>query len=191
MGINELLVINDDTQQATGAVPMHHHANLEIISYHISGSCHHIDTLGNDQIDAAGDVYLMSSGSGIMHSETNTNNGPSRYIQIWFKPYTKLTTPTFTHIHATTEQKTNTMFLLASQNGPLSMKVNEAKLFAGLFNQDFGQVLDTTKTYYLYVVDGSVVVNGQTLHLRDAVKIKNETQLSLTLAACEVLFFEL
>ena len=191
LGINELLVINDDTQQSSAGVPMHPHANLEIISYHVSGSVRHVDTLGNDVVDVDGNVYLMSAGKGLMHSETNTNDGPTRYIQIWFRPKNKNTQPTFIRQQFTTEQKTNTMLLLASATGPLTMQVNTAKLSAGVFTQDYMQPLDATKTYYFYVVNGTVVANAQSLQMRDALKIEDETQLSLTSANCEVLFFEL
>jgi len=191
LGINELAVINDDTQQAGGTVPMHQHANLEIVSYHVIGSSRHVDTLGNDVVDTLGNVYLMSAGNGLAHSETNANNGPTRYLQIWFKPNQKNTIPTFVREQVTAEQKTNNFRLLASNTGPLVMKTDTAKLYAGIFNQDFTQPLDATKTYYLYVVNGSVAANGHTLQMRDAIKIDHETQLNLTLANCEMLFFEL
>ena len=190
-GINELLVVNDDTQHQGGMVPAHPHMNLEIVSYMVTGSVEHVDTLGNDVIDLPGNVYLMSAGSGLKHSETNTFAGVSRYIQIWFKPNVKGTPPAFSRQTVTPEQKTNTMFLLASSLGPLTMKVSAAKLFAGIFNQDFTQQLDPSTKYYLYVVTGSVTVNGKILHQQDAAMLTGESQLNLTSASCEVLFFEL
>ena len=192
MGINELLVINDDSQQVGGVVPKHPHANVEIISYQVAGATNHIDSMGNNVVDLPGNVYLMSSGKGLTHSETNTFEGESRYIQIWFKSNVKGTTPTFARMTITSEEKMNALILLASAAGPHVMKVNTAKLYAGIFTENFTHALDPTKKYYVYVVSGSMTVNGTTIQMRDAVTLTEETTLNITFAnTCEVLFFEL
>lgn len=191
LGINDLQVINDDSQKKFGNIPNHPHANTEILSYQIAGATRHIDSMGNDVVDTPGNVYRMSCGTGIYHSEQNVHDGESRYIQIWFKPNVKNTTPTFSSHVFTPEEKMNNLVLVAGPDGPLTIKT-DSKLYAGIFTSDWDIDLHPSKTYYIYVLNGSITANGHPLQKRDAIKLESETELTLSAAMnCEVLFFEL
>ncbi len=81
-----LRVWNDDTIQPRTGFPLHPHADMEIITYVREGAITHEDSLGNKGRTEAGDVQVMSAGTGIRHSEYNLESGPTRLFQIWILP---------------------------------------------------------------------------------------------------------
>src|SRR4051812_44609944 len=70
-GYRRLLVMNEDRIQKANAFEKHGHRDTEIISYVIEGERHHQDTMGSDSIAEPGDVQVLSSGAGMLHSEGN------------------------------------------------------------------------------------------------------------------------
>ncbi len=81
-----LRVWNDDTIQPKGGFPPHPHRDMEIITYVRKGAITHQDNLGNKGRTEAGDVQVMSAGTGIAHSEYNLENEPTTLFQIWIEP---------------------------------------------------------------------------------------------------------
>jgi quercetin 2,3-dioxygenase len=77
---------NDDEIAPNGGFPSHGHANMEIITYVREGAITHQDSIGNKGRTVAGDVQVMSAGSGIRHSEYNLEETPTRIFQIWIEP---------------------------------------------------------------------------------------------------------
>jgi len=86
MGWGALRVWNDDTIAAGTGFPPHAHANMEIITYVREGAITHQDSLGNKGRTEAGDVQVMSAGTGIRHSEYNQEKDTTRIFQIWIMP---------------------------------------------------------------------------------------------------------
>lgn len=85
LGFGKLRVVNDDWVEAGMGFPSHPHRNMEIISFIRSGAITHQDSSGNKGITAAGEVQVMSAGSGIMHSEYNRTKDPLTLYQIWIE----------------------------------------------------------------------------------------------------------
>lgn len=81
-----LRVWNDDTIAAGAGFPPHPHANMEIVTYVRTGAISHRDSLGNEGRTAAGDVQVMSAGTGIAHSEFNREDTETTLFQIWILP---------------------------------------------------------------------------------------------------------
>src|SRR6266851_5657715 len=81
-----LRVWNDDEIAPNTGFPAHPHANMEIITYVREGAITHKDSLGNEGRTEAGNVQVMSAGSGIRHAEYNLEQGPTRIFQIWIMP---------------------------------------------------------------------------------------------------------
>jgi hypothetical protein len=81
-----LRVINDDIVAAGHGFPAHPHDNMEIITYVREGAITHKDSLGNEGRTGAGDVQVMSAGSGVVHAEHNLESGNTRLYQIWIEP---------------------------------------------------------------------------------------------------------
>ena len=86
MGWGNLRVWNDDEIAAKSGFPPHPHADMEIITYVRDGAITHKDSMGNTGRTPAGDVQVMSAGSGVRHSEYNLENDLTRIFQIWIEP---------------------------------------------------------------------------------------------------------
>ena len=86
MGWGPIRVWNDDAIAAGAGFPPHPHANMEIITYVRDGAITHEDSLGNSGRTEAGDVQVMSAGSGVRHSEYNREDVTTRIFQIWIEP---------------------------------------------------------------------------------------------------------
>jgi len=81
-----LRVWNDDTIKAKSGFPPHSHANMEIITYVRTGAITHQDSMGNKGRTEAGDVQVMSAGSGVTHAEYNLEDEDTTLFQIWILP---------------------------------------------------------------------------------------------------------
>lgn len=86
MGIGSLRVWNDDEIAANSGFPPHPHANMEIITYVREGAITHQDSMGNKGRTEAGDVQVMSAGTGVRHAEYNVEPGTTKIFQIWIVP---------------------------------------------------------------------------------------------------------
>jgi redox-sensitive bicupin YhaK (pirin superfamily) len=86
MMFGTLRVINDDKIAAGGGFDMHPHDNMEIITYVREGAITHKDSMGHTGRTGAGDVQVMSAGTGVLHSEFNGENKDTRLFQIWIEP---------------------------------------------------------------------------------------------------------
>src|SRR3546814_1492804 len=89
MGWGALRVWNDDEIAANSGFPPHPHADMEIITYVREGAISHKDSLGNEGRTEAGDVQVMSAGSGITHAEYNLASVTTRIFQLWIIPDTR------------------------------------------------------------------------------------------------------
>ena len=85
-GWGSLRIWNDDEIAAEAGFPPHGHANMEIITYVRAGAVTHKDSLGNEGRTKAGDVQVISAGSGIRHAEYNAEQTPALIFQIWIAP---------------------------------------------------------------------------------------------------------
>lgn len=197
MGFANLRVINEDRIAPGTGFGTHGHRDMEIISYVLSGSIGHKDTLGNIESIPPGDVQRMSAGTGVQHSEFNhAPNEETHFLQIWIEPNAKGIPPGY-------EQKT---FAAASKQGKLQLVASpdgadgsvtihaDASIYAGLFNAGESASLSLAKGHksYVHLVRGELKVNGQTLKTGDAAKIVDESVVDLTDAVdAEVLVFDL
>jgi len=84
--VGNLIVLNDDEIAPHRGFGLHHHENVEIVSYLREGTVTHRDDQGNVGKTHAGDVQVMSAGTGIRHSEQNDEDVPIRLFQIWLRP---------------------------------------------------------------------------------------------------------
>src|SRR6478609_3695545 len=96
MGVSVLRVINDDVVNGGGGFGAHPHRDMEIITYMVSGTIEHRDSLGNIKRIEPGEVQRMSAGTGITHSEYNASGSePLRLLQIWIKPAQQNLAPSY------------------------------------------------------------------------------------------------
>ena len=132
MGFGPLRVINEDIVAPGGGFPMHGHANMEIITYVRSGAVTHKDNNGNEGRTVAGDVQVMSAGTGILHSEFNLENEDTTLYQIWISPKEKNVKPRWDSKSFPKNLVSNKLSLLVSgdKNAPLFIH-QDAQIYGG------------------------------------------------------------
>jgi redox-sensitive bicupin YhaK (pirin superfamily) len=90
------MVCHDDHRLAAGAgFDDHPHADLDIVTWVVSGSLHHTDSAGHTAMVRPGEVQVLSAGSGVRHSEVAGPEGPARFVQVWLAPQESGTTPAY------------------------------------------------------------------------------------------------
>ena len=188
MNFSDLQTINDDRVQYAWQVPWHEHKNMEIFGYVVSGASHHVDSLGNDVEVPAGAVQRMSAGSGISHTEGNTTNIPNRYLQLWIRPNVFDTEPRHDWHQFTREDKLN-QFCNITEKLPIKQ---DARLLAGIFTENYQFNLNSSRRYYLYMVQGTATVNQQALIEGDGLSFTSESLLKIQDPAdTEIILFDL
>jgi quercetin 2,3-dioxygenase len=185
MGFGALRVWNDDEIAPNTGFPAHPHANMEIITYVREGAITHQDSLGNKGRTEAGDVQVMSAGSGIRHSEYNLEAGPTRIFQIWIEPTREGGAPTWGAKPFPKADRSGQFVAIASGQAEdkeaLPIRADARVLAATLKAGESAQYMPG-KTRHLYLVPaaGKVEVNGVSVNARDGVAIRDEAKLTIT-----------
>lgn len=96
LGFGPMVCHDDHLVGAGRGFDTHHHSDLEIVTWVISGALRHVDSTGSTTIVEAGSVAVLSTGPGIDHSEHATETGPCRFIQMWLRPAEGDSAPDFT-----------------------------------------------------------------------------------------------
>jgi quercetin 2,3-dioxygenase len=197
MGFGNLRVINEDRIAPGTGFGTHGHRDMEIISYVLSGSLAHKDSIGNGAAIPPGDVQRMSAGRGIMHSEFNhAKDATTHFLQIWIEPNERGIAPGYEQKHFAESEKRGALRLVASNDGREgSVTIHaDASLYAGFFNgaENASLALNPARKGYVHLVRGSVSVNGVALNAGDAMKLEGESQLTIANGNdAEVLVFDL
>lgn len=124
MGFASLRVINEDFVRGGGGFASHGHANMEIVTYVISGQLAHRDSLGNAGIIRPGEVQRMSAGRGIQHSEMNPSTSATVHLlQIWLTPEVHDTAPDYAHETLDEARMRNQWGVIAAPRGEASAGV--------------------------------------------------------------------
>lgn len=180
-----LRVWNDDAIEPGTGFPPHPHADMEIVTYVREGAISHQDSLGNKGRTVAGDVQVMSAGTGIRHSEYNLEAGVTRIFQIWIFPDRKGQPPAWgTKPFPKTDRSGRFVTLASGIDGdddalPIrsDARVLGATLKAG--ERTAYRFADARRHGYLVPASGRVTVNGVTLEARDGAAIAGEAQIDV------------
>jgi redox-sensitive bicupin YhaK (pirin superfamily) len=184
MGWGDIRVWNDDTIAPGTGFPPHAHADMEIITYVREGAITHQDSLGNIGRTEAGDVQVMSAGSGVRHSEYNKESDTTQIFQIWIEPKTRGDTPAWGAKPFPKGERSGQFVTLASGFAedadalPIrtDARISGATLKAGEATE---YALDASRHAYLVLAKGSVEINGVRLDARDGAAITGETLLKI------------
>jgi redox-sensitive bicupin YhaK (pirin superfamily) len=197
MGWGALRVVNDDRIAAGAGFPPHPHDNMEIITYVRKGAISHRDNLGNQGRTAAGDVQVMSAGTGVQHAEFNLEDEEIRLYQIWIYPRARGLAPRWEQREFPKEPVSGGLTLLVSgrevdRGGDALEIYQDAAIYGGVLGPDARLAHELRSPYaYLLVSKGEVSINGIALKQGDAAAIKDETALELATAeGAEVLLIE-
>ncbi|WP_394682305.1 pirin family protein [uncultured Comamonas sp.] len=181
-----LRVWNDDTIAPQTGFPPHGHADMEIITYVREGAITHEDSLGNRGRTEAGDVQVMSAGSGVRHSEYNLESTTTRIFQIWILPDRQGDKPSWGAKPFPKGDRSGKFVTLASgmdgDGDALPIRANARVLGATI---KAGESLDygfahADRYGYLVLAKGSASVNGVALSSRDGAAIHGETTIRIT-----------
>ncbi|RCW74506.1 pirin family protein [Pseudorhodoferax soli] len=180
-----LRVWNDDTIAANTGFPPHGHADMEIITYVREGAITHEDNLGNKGRTEAGDVQVMSAGSGIRHAEYNREPVTTRIFQIWIMPNGRGKPPAWGAKPFPKADRAGQFVALASglpgddEALPIrtDARVSGATIKAG---QTTTYQLGAGRRAYLVPAEGAVEVDGVRIDTRDGAAIKDVDSFSVT-----------
>lgn len=197
MGFRDLRVINQDWIAKDSGFPTHPHRDMEIITYVLSGTVEHKDSLGNVGQIKAGEIQVMHAGTGIRHSEYNPSSSEElQLFQIWLLPDAPGVKPGYTQQSFTREEKLNRFKLLASKSGRENSQLihQDVDLYASVFSaghvQDFA--LRAGRSAWLQVAEGRLDVNGNILESGDGLAVEQESLLKIAaLQETEFLLFDL
>src|SRR5437868_7552903 len=180
-----LRVWNDDEIAPNTGFPAHPHANMEIITYVREGAITHQDSLGNKGRTEAGDVQVMSAGSGIRHSEYNLESAKTRIFQIWIEPTTKGGQPTWGAKPFPKSDRSGKLVTIASgiagDKDALPIRA-DARVLATTLKAGESAEYSPQQARHLYLVPaaGAIEVNGVRVNARDGAAIRNEAKLTIT-----------
>ena len=201
MGWGNLRVINVDRIAAGKGFGTHGHRDMEIISYVLSGNLAHQDSMGNVKGIPPGDIQRMSAGSGVQHSEFNHAKGElTHFLQIWIEPNVTGIDPGYEQKTVPESAKRGQLALVAApaadaQSAEYAVQIHaDARMLAGLFHgpETAELSLNPARKAYVFLVRGSLQVNGQTLRSGDAAMLQAESALTLSQGEdAEVLVFDL
>jgi hypothetical protein len=184
MGWGALRVWNDDEiAPGTGFGP-HPHADMEIITYVRQGAVTHEDSLGNKGRTEAGDVQVMSAGTGIRHAEYNRETEPTRLFQLWILPNRRGDAPSWGAKPFPKGDRSGRLVPLASgvhgDGDALPIRADARVLGATLkAGETISYALRPGRHAYLVAAAGAVEVNGTRLGARDGAAIRDEPELRI------------
>lgn len=178
MNFGLLRVLNDDLVAPGKGFPTHPHQNMEIISIPLAGTIQHKDSMGNSSEITSGEIQVMSAGTGVEHSEWNPGNETLNLLQIWIFTAEENVTPRYDQKNFQDLLVTNQLVTLVTpKNKPQkdSLYIHQnAFLSMGRFekNTNYSYLLnEKTNGIYLFLIEGEILVNSQTLQKRDAIGI--------------------
>jgi quercetin 2,3-dioxygenase len=171
MGFGALRVLNDDIILPGYGFGMHGHKNMEIITIVMHGEVTHKDSMGNSYVVKAGDVQVMSAGTGVLHSEENASSvEPLELFQLWIEPRSYNVIPHYEQKSFMFQAVKNTIIPLVHEK---VLAINQdAYIFYGALDAgaSISYTFQTTQRgVYIFVVEGVVIIKGEILRRRDAV----------------------
>ena len=185
-GFGLLKVFNDDRVSVGGGFGIHPHYNMEIISIMLQGKMNHKDTLGYAEVVEKDWVQIMSAGTGLRHEEYNVGDEDVRFLQIWVEPKLQNINPRYQKRFFPAEKRKNKIqTIISSEEGMEHCWINQnARLSLGRF--DGQQKVDysfnpTNKCVYVFVLEGSLIIDGDKIGKRDAIGVWDTGVISISI----------
>jgi redox-sensitive bicupin YhaK (pirin superfamily) len=181
MNFGLLRVVNDDIVKAGFGFDTHPHRDMEIITYVREGAITHQDSLGNKGRTAAGDLQVMSAGSGVYHSEYNLENTDTVLYQIWIEPNQKNLTPRWDQKEFPKDPISDSLRILASNQKNQGLFINQdAMIYGGKLTQGTTVSQSIKHQAFILVSQGQFDINGSFVEKGDSAEVSNETQITIT-----------
>jgi quercetin 2,3-dioxygenase len=195
MNWGAIRVWNDDEIAAQSGFPPHAHDNMEIITYVREGAITHRDSMGNVGRTEAGDVQVMSAGTGVTHSEYNLEEGICRLFQIWIMPRERGVAPRWDQRQFPQADRSGRFIILASgygEEGALAINADARVLGASLPGGDrITYALERDRFYYLVAAKGKFSVENIVVDARDGIAISGNGSIAIgAIEDCELVMVE-
>ena len=172
-----LRVLNDDWIAGGGAFPTHPHDNMEIVTIPFTGALKHKDSTGGAGIIQAGDVQIMSAGTGVQHSEANESATEAvTLFQLWVFPKVRNIAPRYDQrTFDVNERQGKWQIVVSPLEKDNALWINQDAIFA-LANVQAGEKIKYENTFagngvYIVVIKGAIEIDGVKFENRDAVGI--------------------
>jgi len=183
MGFRHLRFINDDLVMPGMGFGTHPHRDMEIITYMLSGSLEHKDSMGNGRVIRTGEVQYMSAGSGVRHSEFNPSKEEAAHLlQIWIQPDASAVKPRYAE-KSLAKTESGKLQLVTSKTGrDHSIAIHQdADLWIAKLepNEKVTHRLAADRGAWVHVAEGEITLNGQTLAGGDSAAVDQEAELHL------------
>jgi len=192
-----LRVLNEDVITGGSGFPLHSHADMEIVTYVLSGALQHRDSLGTGSTIRPGEIQRMSAGTGIAHSEFNASQEQScRFLQIWILPSRRAASPSYEQRAIDPESILNKLARIAApepRQNEISL-LQDAQIWTVQFDREEEaiHVLDAGRRAWVQVTKGEVTVCGTRLKGGDGAALTDVGQVRIrALGPAEVLLFDL
>lgn len=185
MGFGKLRVLNDDLIEQNTGFDTHPHANMEIVSYVVSGELTHQDSMGNKHTLTRGNMQYMSAGTGVYHSEHNFGKDMLRILQIWIYPDKNGYAPNYGDYEFAWEDRENKwLHMVSDEQGSAPIKIHQdVNIYTASLEK--GDEIDFKvakgRLAYLVQIEGESRINELQLSEKDAMEIVEEDiQISAT-----------
>ncbi|MFN7932924.1 MAG: pirin family protein [Bryobacteraceae bacterium] len=182
MNWGPLRVFNDDVVQPGQGFGTHGHRDMEIVSIVLDGALEHADSIGTREVLKAGEVQVMSAGSGIRHSEYNASATDTvHFLQLWLMPRHQGLAPRWEQ-REFTDRDGKLLPVVSSGDVPGTLTIDQdatiylSRLAAG---KQLTHASGAERKAYLFVMEGELEVNGKLLRQGDQARIEGEPSLSL------------
>lgn len=186
MNFGLLRVVNDDIVKPSMGFGTHPHENMEIVSIPLAGSLKHQDSMGNSYVIKAGEVQVMSAGSGVTHSEyNNSDKDEVHFLQIWVFPKKRNIEPRYGQRYFDKADRQNRFQVMVSPHATdEELSINQDAWFS-MADIEAGKEISYQKHnsahgVYFFVIEGSVDINGNSLERRDGLGIEDGEIISVT-----------
>ena len=182
LGFGKLMTLNDDIVAPNSGFDFHPHSNMEIVTLVTYGQLAHKDTLGNEVLIGPGEVQVMTSGTGLLHSENNPSETKAlKLLQIWINPKELNLTPKYSSRKFSAEGRDNEWQIIASGDGENESLVINQDAALKLASFEGGQKIDydfsyTGNSLYLFVIKGTVHIGENRLRTRDALAVMDSEE---------------
>jgi len=179
-----LRVFNDDVIQPGQGFGMHPHRDMEIITYVLSGSLEHRDSLGHRGVIGPGEVQVMSAGRGIRHSEYNASEtDPLHLLQLWISPRHNGLEPRWEQrVFPAGESKGKLLPVVSGGATPGTLSIDQdAQIFIARLGkgQKAAHNMRTGRKAYAFLISGEASLDGRKLQSGDQARIAEEKEISL------------
>lgn len=182
LGFGALRVLNDDVIAPMSGFPMHSHEQMEIVTIVERGTLTHRDSMGNLGTVHAGEVQIMSAGTGVSHSEYNNSKEELALFQLWILPNTNTQAPRYAQAKFDHARPGETL-LVAPMNSSHPLTIAQNAFISRLTLDESAPMTYKIKLpgngVYFLVISGSVTLFNETLTARDAIGVMDEATIVL------------